>query len=303
MGPGALFREYLGSAVAVETGSWLAQGVNHFINFLLLGVTAILGIRPPWAVTWLVLPLVPFVLIFWGWSIVYVVQIIIKKKEAWGEMLLITGVMAMVVVGFVATPFGVDPSGRYFTPFGVTLALAAAGKISSLEMKWGRWHWGLAVLLFTYYLTGNVQCAISAPQSFTTQFDASTIIDHRYDYQLIQFLKDNNEARGYGNYWITYPIAFLSNEELIFTPRLPYHQDFRYTSRDDRYPPYDAMVAASGRVAIITAHFQALDDEIRRTLISEDITWKEEVIGDYRVFYKLSKPVRPEEFSFEKPGS
>jgi len=302
MGPGSLFREYLGSAVAVETGSWLAQALNHLVNFLLLGVTAILGIRPPWEVTWLVLPLVPFVLIFWFWTIAYVVRTIIEKNEAWGEILLITGVMALVVVGFVASPFGVDPSGRYFLPFGITLALAAAGRISSLE-KWSRWQWGLAALLFTYYLSGNVQCAISVPQSFTTQFDASTIIDHRYDYQLIQFLKDNNEVRGYGNYWITYPLAFLSNEELIFTPRLPYHQDFRYTSRDDRYPPYDAMVAASGQVAIITAHFQALDDQIRQTFVSEDVTWKEKVIGDYRVFYDLSKPVRPEEFSFDKPGS
>ncbi len=303
MGPDALFREYLGSAVAVETGSWLAQAINHFINFLLLGVTAILGMRPPWAVTWLILPLAPLVLIFWGWAIAYVVKIIIKRKEVWGEMLLLTGVLAIVVLGFVATPFGNDPSGRYFLPFGVILALVAAGKINSMKMKWGRWHWGLAFLLFTYYLAGNMQCAITAPQSFTTQFDASTIIDHRYDNQLIQFLKDNNEVRGYANYWITYPIAFLSNEELIFTPRLPYHQDFRYTSRDDRYSPYDAMVAASGQVAIITAHFQALDDQIRRTLISEDITWKEKVIGDYRVFYNLSKPIRPGEFRFVMPGS
>jgi 4-amino-4-deoxy-L-arabinose transferase-like glycosyltransferase len=301
-GPGSLLREYLGSAVAVETGSWLALAGNHSINFFLLGVTAFLGFRPPWTVTWLVLPLVPFVLMFWGWTVSYLIREMVNKREAWGEILLLTGVMTLLIAGFIGTPFGIDPSGRYFLPFGIILALAAAGRLNSLTIRKRKWKWGLVGLLLSFYFLGNLQCMLSAPQSFTTQFDSSTIIDHRYDAQLIQFLKDNDETRGYGNYWITYPLAFLSNEELIFTPHLPYHLDFRYTSRDDRYAPYDAMVADSERIAIITAHFEALDDKIRLTLISENVTWKEKLIGDYRIFYKLSRPIHPEEFTFINPG-
>ena len=64
-GPQHLILELFGTAVAVERDSWIVRTGKHLINFLLLGLTVIFGFRPPWAVRWLGLPLMPFVLVFW----------------------------------------------------------------------------------------------------------------------------------------------------------------------------------------------------------------------------------------------
>ena len=77
--------------------------------------------------------------------------------------------------------------------------------------------------------------------------------------------------------------------------RLPYHQDFRYTPRDDRYPAYTSAVRASSRVAYITTHHPGLDSYLRAQFAERDIAWDEETIGDFRVFYNLSAAIHPEE--------
>ena len=43
--------------------------------------------------------------------------------------------------------------------------------------------------------------------------------------QLMDFLRAQGETCGYTNYWVEYPLAFASQDELIFTARLPYHAD------------------------------------------------------------------------------
>jgi len=107
------------------------------------------------------------------------------------------------------------------------------------------------------------------------------------------FLKDKGETRGYTNYWVSYPLAFLSEESLIFIPRLPYHPDLRYTTRDDRYAPYSQLVEDSQRVAYITSKNATLDDWLRQEFSARGVEWLEQQIGEYRVFYGLSQAVRP----------
>ncbi len=77
--------------------------------------------------------------------------------------------------------------------------------------------------------------------------------------------------------------------------RLPYHPDLRYTARDDRYAPYDDMVAASPRAAYITAHLPALDERLRAEFARLAVTSQEASIGDFHVFYGLSRKVVPDE--------
>ncbi len=113
--------------------------------------------------------------------------------------------------------------------------------------------------------------------------------------ELAAFLAEKGETRGYTNYWVSYPLAFLSEETLIFVPRLPYHPDLRYTPRDDRYPPYSELVESSQRVAYITSKNSNLDDRLRTGFSERKIQWQEQQIGDYRVFYDLSQVVRPAE--------
>ena len=133
------------------------------------------------------------------------------------------------------------------------------------------------------------------PPGITTQFNPVTQIDQRQITKLITFLRENDERFGYTNYWVSYPLAFLSQESLVFIPALPYHQDFRYTARDNRYQPYDTEVAHSNKVAYITTNHPALDEHLRGQFKQAGVAWKEQRIGDYQVFYSLSKPIRPEE--------
>jgi len=195
--------------------------------------------------------------------------------------------MLTLAAGFVFTSFGVDPSGRYFIPVWVILALIAGEVVTRLG---GRIIYQVVAvgMVFIFNLTGIVQSASRFPPGLITQFDVETTLDHRYMPDLIKFLKENGEIRGYSNYWVAYPLAFLSEEEIIFTPGVPYHQELRYTPRDDRDPAYTALVENSSRVAYITTKNPALDDYLVEEFIKAGISWNEKYIGDYHVYYNLS---------------
>ena len=134
---------------------------------------------------------------------------------------------------------------------------------------------------------------MTMPPGITTQFDSITWLDHSYDDELMKFLAENGEFRGYSNYWVAYPLAFQTNESVLFVPTLPYHQDFRYTPRDNRYLPYHEQVEASDRIAYISTNHAALDDLLREIFSAAEISWEEKKIGNYVIFYKLSEPFRP----------
>lgn len=295
-GAASLLSELGGGAIAgIEKMPWIAQVVQHVVNLVLFGFTAVLGLRPPWEVRWLGLPLLPFIFIFWMAVIVYTFRVLRKKNQFQPAQILLAGVGAALLVGFVFTPFGADPSGRYFIVLVVPMALFAASMIVDLNMRFGRRAIILLALILVYHLWGTVQCALRFPPGLTTQFYEPARVDHRYMPDLVEFLREQGETRGYTNYWVGYPLAFLSQEELIFIPRLPYHPDFRYTERDDRYAPYDEMVAQADKAAYITTHHPDLDDELRRQFTALGISWQEQRIGDYQIFYALSRLVRPHE--------
>jgi len=218
-----------------------------------------------------------------------------KKDFHQGAKRLLVGVMLTLVAGFVLMPFGADPSGRYFLPLAIPLSLFASALILELKKRYNKIAYGLVALLMVYYLLGIIQSALRFPPGVTTQFYAPTRVDHRYDDELIEFLHKEGENRGYSNYWVAYPLAFLSHEELIFTPRLPYHLDFRYTERDNRYPPYEGLVAQADRVAYITTNHPELEDYLREKFDQLNVSWKELRIGSYHIFYHLSQTVRPVE--------
>ncbi|HOG78717.1 MAG TPA: glycosyltransferase family 39 protein [Anaerolineaceae bacterium] len=293
-GLGHLIGELTGSAVAVEKGSYALQILNHLFNLILLGGTVTFGFRPPWEVRWLGLPLLPFVLMFWAVVIIFMARGIERKQEHWPERRMIVGVMVVFWLAFILTSFGVDPSGRYFVPTAIPLALIAAETIQQVSQKfWIRL--ALIALVIGFHIYGTIQCALRYPPGITTQFYEPSVVDHRYLPELIDFLKTEGETTGYTNYWVSYPLAFESDESLIFVPRLPYHADLRYTERDDRYAPYDAVVMQSTRAAYITTRNAPLDEYLRAQFTALGITWQERQIGDYQVYYRLSVLVRPEQ--------
>jgi len=294
-GSAALISELTGGAIAnINRSSELLQPLERFGNMILFGGTVILGLRPPWDVRWLMMPILPFILIFW----LAVLYFSIKKigtDKIQSEISIVSLIGVVLLVGFILTPYGNDPSGRYFTPLIVPMALFGAYFLVSQFSDNKFLQIGILFLVLSFNLGGTIQSVLDYPPGMTTQFDAITQIDHRKMDELIDFLESKEIYRGYSNYWVSYPLAFLSREEIIFVPRLPYHEDFRYTARDDRYPPYRNLVLAAERVAYITTNHATLNSYLRLQFKDRSITWREKRIGDYFVFYDLSKTIHPQD--------
>ena len=294
-GSAAQISELAGSAIAdINSIPGLLLPLERFRNLILFGGTVIIGLRPPWDVRWLMMPLLPFVLIFWLLVLFSSMKKMSRNKEQ-VEQWIISLMGVVLLAGFIFTPFGNDPSGRYFTPLIVPMALFGADLIVNQFSQKTLLQLGLLFLILIYNLGGIIQSVLDFPPGLTTQFDEITQIDQRKMGDLIDFLKEENIYRGYSNYWVSYPLAFLSKEEIILVPRLPYHEDFRYTARDDRYPPYGDLVDSAGEVGYITTNHPALDNYLRQQFEARDLTWKEKTIGDYHVYYDLSNLLRPED--------
>jgi len=303
-GPGALIRELLGGAIAGASSPQWAQAVwSHILNLVVFGTSVIVGARPPWNASGLALPLLPVALVFWVWAVFGALRPRASTIARGPVGRLLGGVALAVLAGFVLTPFGADPSGRYFLPLAVVLAFVGGAFVSSVHRRAGaRWATAALAVPLGFALWGNVQAAQLQPPGITTQFDAFTRRDDQEDRALIEFLRVSGETQGYTTYWVSYPLAFLSNEELIFIPRLPYHADMRYTSRDDRYAPYGDIVHASSRVAFITSRHPELDKKLRDGLRAQGVTFEEIDIGGYHVFYRLSRTIAPSDLGIVEPG-
>lgn len=289
---GDLLGELFGSAVAVEGGSFLAIIANHFFSLVVLGIPVILGFRTPWNVAWILLPIIPLVLISWGLVFRQLIRLLKNDLSLRKPFLLIVGCILTLVFGFLFTSFGLDPTGRYFLPITHLLALLAGVGIDRGFSK-KKYQYGILAVIILYQLMGNVQAIIKNPPGLTTQFYTPAQVDMKAMPELIDFLKTHKETIGYSNYWISYPLAFLSNEEIIFIPTLPYHPDFRYSERDNRYPPYNDLIDSSSRAAYITSFNPQLDKFLNSTFSNEGVEYKETQIGDFHIFYDLSKKITP----------
>jgi hypothetical protein len=263
-----------------------------------LGVPVIMGIRPPWEIRWILLPVIPLIIYFWIGAVLNAIKPRNRRLKVLTERsTLLHIVLAINLFGFILTPFGADPSGRYFLPMLVPLTIIGALFILHLAERWRPLLWILPLMLAGYHLYGSVESVYLQKTGLTTQFDAVTRINHQYDQQLIQFLSAEQLHYGYSNYWVSYPLAFLSQEQLVYIPALPYHQDFRYTPRDHRYLPYEELVAGADKIAYITTNHAPLDNYLRQQFLESGLLWKEHKIGDYQIFYNLTRPIRPLEMN------
>lgn len=291
-GGAAALSELGGSAIAGASAHGpLGNIALHLFSLVVLGLPVIAGLRPPWGVTWLALPLWPLALpLFFGvggWA-AHVARRDWKKAMLFGVGLTALG-------AFVLTPFGADPSGRYFLPLAAPLALFTGDLLRRVRSERPRWAIALLAGLIVFNLWGTLQSARAFPPGLTTQFDAVAQVDQRDLPAVIDFLRTHGETRGYTNYWVEFPMAFLSDEQLLYSAALPYHPNFSYTRRDDRYPPYAAAVAASSRAAYVTTRHPALDGRLRAQFVALGVTFSETTLGDFHIFYGLSRKVTPAE--------
>jgi 4-amino-4-deoxy-L-arabinose transferase-like glycosyltransferase len=300
----SVFQEMGGGAIAGSlAGSPLQVLWIRFLGLTLFGGTVIAGVRPPWEFRLLALPLLPIALALWLGSGISAVRALRVRdsKSSYRRMLLASCVLFAAV--FLFSPFGNDPSGRYFLPLYPICAAALAGMLHQIWCR-GRVLGTICVgLMVAYFAAGTLQTALQIPPGITTQFDPVSQIDDRALPDVILFLREHGETRGYTNYWISFPLAFRSQEELIFTARLPYHEDLRYTLRDDRYPPYDQTVTSSSRVAFITARNPLLDVRLTEAFHRKQISFRTEQVGDYIIYYGLSQVVQPEELDLAAVGN
>lgn len=295
------FAELFGAAVksTATAGSLIGNVGMRAFNFVVLGLPALFGLRFPWSIEGPPLVLAVPVLTLYLGALGYAWKETVRPgradEAARSGRWLLWGVCGALGLGFVLTPFGGDPSGRYFLPLYLPLCVFTARALLALAERVGRWAWALLGIVLVFNLTGVVQAAHANPPGITTQFEAITQVDHRYDAELISFLRTHGGTRGYGNYWVAYPIAFLSHEEIILPPCLPYKADMRYTSRDDRYKPYREWVAASPDVVYVTTNHPALDALLSGRFQALGVGFREAQIGSFHVFYGLSRPVAPRE--------
>jgi 4-amino-4-deoxy-L-arabinose transferase-like glycosyltransferase len=295
MGTAAL-RELGGSAIAgAVSGGPGTVFLLRVLNGLVFGTTALFGLRPSWEIHWLAPALLPFALAIHLSAIIFTARNLRARDAARPARWMMAGSVAILALVYLFTPFGNDPSGRYFLPLILVLAAFCAELIVRAAARFGRWAYVLGLVLFVFQAMGTAESAQRTPPGITTQFDPVAQLDQRDLPKVIDFLRAQGETRGYTNYWVSFPLAFLSGEEIIFTARLPYHADLRYTPRDDRYPPYDALVDASSRVAYITTNNPALDARLEAAFASRGIRYRVEQIGDFRIYYNLSAPLRPED--------
>jgi 4-amino-4-deoxy-L-arabinose transferase-like glycosyltransferase len=292
----AALEEIGGSAIAgTLPGGGAPVLFLRLLNFFLFGFSTLFGLRPSWEIRWLVPVMLPIALILDLAVVSFAVWRLRLRDPARPARWMLAGAAVFLFVVYLLTPFGNDPSGRYLLPLVPAAAVLAAEFIVRAASRFGRAVYLLPILLVVYQAAGTVECALHNPPGITTQFDPVAQLDQRDMPEVIAFLRQHGEMRGYTNYWVSFPLAFLSGENIIFTARLPYHEDLRYTPRDDRYPPYGSLVENAERTAYITTNNPVLDAALESAFARLGVSYQVEQIGDFRIYYQLSRPVRPEE--------
>lgn len=270
----------------------------RLIDFFLFGLSAWWGVRYPWSAEF-VLPLLGLVAVaVSAGALAYAARrpsTSPQRDFAQDSRFILWGMIGTLLITFLITPFGGDPSGRYFLPLYLPLSIFIAMLLQAIGNEKRTFVPLLMIALVGYNVAGTALAAAKNPPGITTQFDPVTWIDHSQDQKLIDFLLANGETRGYTNYWVQTPIAFLSNERIITAAKLPYHLDLGYTPRDDRYAPYTRSVDEADRAFYITTNHPELDEVLRSGLNRLSVSFGEYNVGNYHVFYGLSRKVTPEE--------
>jgi hypothetical protein len=88
-----LFSELLGSAISSENVGYLSALGTRIVSFLLFGITVIFGLRPPWGIQWLALPLVPLVIGIWTLILIGSKKMYQGKDQAVNKINLLWGVI------------------------------------------------------------------------------------------------------------------------------------------------------------------------------------------------------------------
>jgi hypothetical protein len=284
---------FLGGSKPVITG--LPPALLARLQLLLfLGIPALVGLRFPWAADYVMVYLAPLVLAFYLAAAVglwrrWPSKSHLRKSGAWILILFGAGIILLLI----GTQFGLDVTGRFLVPLYAPLCIAVGGWWSGLRYRSRAWcSVGLALLL-AFNVTGVILGA-GGPAGLTTLYIPAQQIGNSHDAELIRFLQDNQMPYGYSHHWVSFKIAFLSREQVILAPLLPY-QDVLDHDPDlaDRYPPYTDLVETAASPVYVTSNQPWMDEKLRDRLRERGDPFVETTIGPYRVFHHLTGPASP----------
>ena len=311
---------YLASAAAffLASGPWWTQAVEGLfvvynpeqpveipsllfrtLAFFAITLPGFIGIRDPWAatITW---PLIaPLIVLFYLAAALYAVPYL-RRNDPDAPTLSRTDLRLLVlqIIGWAAlyfgTRFSLDATGRYIIPLYPVLFILTGLFLERIYRWRGAVAVGLLALILTFNLATHLRAAETSPPGITAQMNLALWSGNDFDQALIDFVKAQG-GYGYSHHWISYKIAFLSNEAVILASFLPYRPDLGWIPLDDRYAPYATAVAASANRVYITHREPNLEAHLQQSFAANEIAFETKDIGPYRVYYNLSKIITPQE--------
>ncbi len=266
---------------------------DKMVGFLFFGMPTIMGIRYSWTSSfWTGLWAVPVVILY----LILLILSLLRKPRIPAIYFLWAMVIGYIAV-FVLSSFGVDATGRYLLPLTVPLVILLAIEIDGLSNRYPLALSAIAIILGVNVI-GTALAMRNVPPGLTPQFDPATDFSNDYDQQVISFLREHGGQYGYGTYWVAYRLIFLSHETVILSPQLPYKTTLVYTGQD-RYPAYTGVVDQAYRPVFVTANLPQLDTIIEDRLKTRAVTFSQQVIGPFTIFYDLSAHVTPAELGLQ----
>lgn len=278
-----------------QTGQFAGIGIPYApplqraSGWLLLGMPAALGLRFPWSGAYFLLPAGVIVLLVYALAVIVLLRCNTLRPDG---RLLALGLPLLFSLIFIASSFGADPTGRYFVVLALPFAIIL-GALTALEVSgWRRFlPWLAVALVIAYQGAGQLIAAARAP-GFTTQFDPFSHIPNTHDAELIQFLEANDLLTGYSSYWVSFRLAFLSQERIRLSAALPYKANLSYNAADNRYKPYVLAAQQAERVAFITTRLPALDEWLVAHFAAQRLRYRQHDLGPFRIYFDFN-PRRP----------
>jgi 4-amino-4-deoxy-L-arabinose transferase-like glycosyltransferase len=263
-------------------------------GLLLLGIPALVGLRFPWQAEFILVVLAPLVLTFYIGALIGLGRrrADLSPTGRSGALLLVLFVAGFALL-FIGTRFGIDATGRYLLPLYPPLCIAVGGWWGGLRSR-ARILGSVALaLILCFHLAGVVLAAIGPP-GLTSQFIPELQVSNTHDEALIDFLLENGAPYGYSHHWVSFKIAFLSQEQVVLAPMLPYLDTPNHEAiRANRYPPYTELAEAVDNPAYVTSNQPWMDELLRQRFAEQGIAFEEASVGPYQVFFRLSEPISP----------
>ena len=255
----------------------------------LFAIPTIVGMRHTWATSYF-LPMIGIPVLLIYVAALYQLVRTDNARLRSGARFLVVGVPALLLVVFLSSSFGADPTGRYFLPVLLSLGIAVGTFTAHLQEELPvRGLWLVPVLLIVAYnAAGQTSVALKNDPGITTQFDLVTHIPNTHDDALLDFLAAQDIQHGYASYWLVPRLAFLSAERVQLSAALPYKPNLTYNPADNRYPPYQQATENADRVAYINVdRLPELDPVLQRRFAAADVTYSTRRIGPFIVYYNF----------------